>query len=119
MPTKVHYHVQPSTASNGKHLYVLCGKCLYKIGTGLNGTLKGYVYNVNAEFCKEKSGWIGFCGVCFYRILSPFTQNEDFTLNFHFFQNNLLYKKISKRNNETVFVISTETLTIACKTRLN
>lgn len=89
MPTKVQYHVQPSIASNGKHLYILCGKCLYKIGTGFNGTLKGYVYNVNAEFCKEKSGWIGFCG------------------------NSLLYKKISKRCSDTLFVVNTDTLTIS------
>lgn len=63
MSEKVQYHVQPSIASNGKHMYILLGKSLYKIGTGFNGTLKGYVYAVNADFCKDKSGWIGFCGV--------------------------------------------------------
>lgn len=44
-------------------MYILLGKSLFKIGTGFNGTLKGYVYAVNSEFCKEKNGWIGFCGV--------------------------------------------------------
>lgn len=63
IPERVQYHVQPSIASNGKHMYILLGKSLFKIGTGFNGTLKGYVYGVNPEFCKEKNGWIGFCGV--------------------------------------------------------
>lgn len=63
IPERVQYHVQPSIASNGKHMYILLGKSLFKIGTGFNGTLKGYVYAVNPEFCKEKNGWIGFCGV--------------------------------------------------------
>lgn len=44
-------------------MYILLGKSLFKIGTGFNGTLKGHVYGVNADFCKEKNGWIGFCGV--------------------------------------------------------
>lgn len=56
--------MQPSIASNGKYMYILMGRSLFKIGTGFNGTLKGYVYAVNQEFCKEKNGWIGFCGVC-------------------------------------------------------
>lgn len=63
IPERVQYHVQPSIASNGKHMYILLGKSLFKIGTGFNGTLKGYVYGVNPEFCKEKNGWVGFCGV--------------------------------------------------------
>lgn len=60
---QVQYHLQPSIASNGRYLYILFGKSLFKMGTGFNGTLKGYIYGVNTEFCKEKSGWIGFCGV--------------------------------------------------------
>lgn len=64
IPEQVIYHLQPSIASNGRYLYILFGKCLFKMGTGFNGTLKGYIYGVNTEFCKEKNGWIGFCGVC-------------------------------------------------------
>lgn len=63
MPEQVQYHLQPSIASNGRYLYILFGKCLFKMGTGFNGTLKGYIYGVNTEFGKEKNGWIGFCGV--------------------------------------------------------
>lgn len=77
MSERVQYHVQPSIASNGKHMYILLGKSLFKIGTGFNGTLKGYVYAVNPEFCKEKNGWIGFCGVC-----DNFKNNRSFV---HFF----------------------------------
>lgn len=66
MSQKLQYNLQPSIASNGKYLFVLFGKSLYKIGTGFNGTLKGYVYGVNTDFSKEKSGWIGFCGVSIY-----------------------------------------------------
>lgn len=63
MSQKIQYNLQPSIASNGKYLFVLFGKNLYKIGSGFNGTLKGYIYGVNTEFCKEKNSWIGFCGV--------------------------------------------------------
>lgn len=63
IPEQVQYHLQPSIASNGRYLYILFGKCLFKMGTGFNGTLKGYIYGVNTEFGKEKNGWIGFCGV--------------------------------------------------------
>lgn len=60
---KIHYTLQPSIASNGKYIFILFGKSLYKIGSGFNGTLKGHLYGVNHDFCKDKSGWIGFCGV--------------------------------------------------------
>lgn len=61
---KIHYSLQPSIASNGKHIYILHGKCLFKVGSGFNGSLKGHIYAANNEFCKDKNGWIGFCGVC-------------------------------------------------------
>lgn len=76
IPDKVQYHIQPCIASNGKHLYILCGKSLFKIGTGFNGTLKGYVYGMNPEFCKEKNGWIGFCGVSLARLKSRSRQSN-------------------------------------------
>lgn len=67
---QVLYHLQPSIASNGRYLYILFGKCLFKMGTGFNSTLKGYIYGVNTEFCREKNGWIGFCGVSKVEMLS-------------------------------------------------
>lgn len=63
MHHKVHYSLQPSIASNGRHIFVLYGKSLYKVGSGFNGTLKGHVYAANNDFCKDRNGWIGFCGV--------------------------------------------------------
>lgn len=63
LPSNIQYNLQPSIAANGKYVFILTGKSLIKIGTGFNGTLRGYVYAVNNEFGKEKNGWIGFCGV--------------------------------------------------------
>lgn len=63
LPANIQYNLQPSIAANGKYVYILTGKSLIKIGSGFNGTLRGYVYAVNNEFGKEKNGWIGFCGV--------------------------------------------------------
>lgn len=77
LPTNVQFHLQPSIALNGKYIFILTGKSLLKIGTGFNDTLRGYVYAVNNEFCKEKNGWIEFCGVC-SGVLSGF-------LNYSFF----------------------------------
>lgn len=63
LPANIQYNLQPSIAANGKYVFILTGKSLIKIGSGFNGTLRGYVYAVNNEFGKEKNGWIGFCGV--------------------------------------------------------
>lgn len=63
LPANIQYNLQPSIAANGKYVFILTGKSLIKIGTGFNGTLRGFVYAVNNEFGKEKNGWIGFCGV--------------------------------------------------------
>lgn len=70
LPTNVQFHLQPSIALNGKYIFILTGKSLLKIGTGFNDTLRGYVYAVNNEFCKEKNGWIEFCGVRFSALFS-------------------------------------------------
>lgn len=113
IPEQVQYHLQPSIASNGRYLYILFGKCLFKMGTGFNGTLKGYIYGVNTEFGKEKNGWIGFCGVScgpwWSRLLSVET---NFIECFCRPQNSLYYKKISKRSTESIYLVNTETLSV-------
>lgn len=113
IPEQVQYHLQPSIASNGRYLYILFGKCLFKMGTGFNGTLKGYIYGVNTEFGKEKNGWIGFCGVSVAD--SAIQTVIQMTLNFFLFsftQNSLYYKKVSKRSTESIYLINTETLSV-------
>ncbi|XP_063706462.1 E3 ubiquitin-protein ligase highwire-like [Culicoides brevitarsis] len=79
---------QPCIASDGKFLYILAGKVLLKVGTGFNGTTKGHVYFLNREFSKDKCGWIGFCNGTLY------------------------YKRSSKRNNEFVLIVDTNSLTV-------
>lgn len=88
LPANIQYYLQPSIASNGRYIFILTSKTLLKIGTGFNGTLRGFVYAVNNEFGKDKMGWIGFCGDV------------------------LFYKKISKRNTESILIVNTETLNI-------
>lgn len=41
-------------------------------------------------------------------------------ISFHFFsfQNSLFYKKISKRSNETTFIVNTESLAISCEFKI-
>lgn len=65
LPTvvSVNMHPPPAIALNGKFVFVLLGKSLLKIGTGFNDTLRGFVYAANNDFGKEKTGWLGFCGV--------------------------------------------------------
>lgn len=89
LPPNNQFNLQPSIASDGKFIYILIGKALLKVGSGFNGTLKGYLYGANYDFGKEKNGWIGFC-------------------------NNLLYyKRFSKRSsNESILVVNTETMTL-------
>lgn len=65
-------------------MFILLGKSLFKIGTGFNGTLKGYVYAVNPEFCKEKNGWIGFCGVSHLNFLFNRLLNWEIHLQKHY-----------------------------------
>lgn len=76
-----------SLASDGKFLYILLGKCLYKVGSGYSGTTKGLTYKLNKEFSYDKRGWIGFC------------------------RDKLYYKKISKRHSENFVIIDRESLT--------
>lgn len=75
-----------SLASDGKFLYILLGKNLFKVGSGYNGTTKGLIYKMNKEFTKDKRGWIGFC------------------------RDKLYYKKLSKRSNDNFAVIDREAL---------
>lgn len=75
-----------SLASDGKFLYILLDKSLYKVGSGYNGTTKALIYRMNKEFTKDKHGWIGFC------------------------RDKLYYKKISKRNTDNFILIDRETL---------
>lgn len=83
----VESNLSSSIASDGKYLYILLGKSLYKVGSGYNGTTKGLIYKMNKEFIKDKRGWIGFC------------------------RDKLYYKKMSKRNTDNFVVIDRETLT--------
>lgn len=93
IPEQVQYHLQPSIASNGRYLYILFGKCLFKMGTGFNGTLKGYIYGVNTEF--GKNGWIGFCGVS--RGI-PCGRWNDFSFSFLLFSYRIRYITKKYRN---------------------
>lgn len=76
-----------SIASDGKFLYILHGKSLYKVGSGYNSTTKGLIYKMNKDFSKDRRGWIGYC------------------------KDKLYYKKISKRNTENFIVIDRDSLT--------
>lgn len=76
-----------SLASDGKFLYILLNKSLYKVGTGYSGTTKGLIYKMSKEFTKDKRGWIGFC------------------------HDKLYYKKMSKRSIDSFTVIDRDTLT--------
>lgn len=79
--------VSSSIASDGKFLYILHGKSLYKIGSGYNSTTKGLIYKMNKDFTKDKRGWIGYC------------------------RDKLYYKKMSKRNADSFVVIDRDSLT--------
>ncbi|XP_055618511.1 E3 ubiquitin-protein ligase highwire isoform X2 [Toxorhynchites rutilus septentrionalis] len=75
-------------ASDGKYLYILISKSLIKIGSGFNGTVPGFIYGIAKDFGKDRNEWIGYCN------------------------NKLFYKKLSKRNMDTLLVVDTETLQI-------
>lgn len=70
---------------------------------------------MNSDFCKEKNGWIGFCGVRLMNIELRSSLRFYHGIRF-IFQSFLFYKKISKRNNEILFVVNTDSLAITCKT---
>ena len=75
-------------ASDGKFIYILISKSLVKIGSGYNGTSKGFIYGIAKDFGKDKNEWIGYCN------------------------NKLFYKKLSKRNIDNLLVVDTDTLAI-------
>lgn len=56
-------NLQPAVVADGKYLYLLYGKALFKIGSGFGGTLKGHVYVVNENFGKDANGWLGYANV--------------------------------------------------------
>ncbi|XP_071950592.1 E3 ubiquitin-protein ligase MYCBP2-like isoform X2 [Antedon mediterranea] len=50
---------EPATiATDGAYMYLHNNTGLYKVGTGYAGTIKGHLYHLNPEFCKDQ-GWIG------------------------------------------------------------
>lgn len=55
--------LQPALASDGKYLFLLAGRALFKIGSGFGGTLKGHVYAVNESFGKDVNGWLAYANV--------------------------------------------------------
>lgn len=81
-------YTSTSLASDGKFLFILLGKSLYKVGSGYSGTTKGLIYKMSKEFTNDKRGWIGFC------------------------RDKLYYKKMSKRNIDSFLVIDRDTLTL-------
>lgn len=85
----------PVMASDGTYLYLLLGTCLYKIGTGYNGSYRSHIYAQNEEFTKEKHNWLGYSdGVLYYR-------------------------RNSKRNVDHLHVINTESLTLTSMNPVN
>lgn len=82
-------------ASDGTYLYLLLGTCLYKIGTGYNGSYRGHIYSQNEEFTKEKHNWLGFSGGILY------------------------YRRNSKRNVDHLHVVNTESLTLTSMNPVN
>ncbi|XP_055684525.1 E3 ubiquitin-protein ligase highwire isoform X1 [Lutzomyia longipalpis] len=95
LPATYAFNLQPSIASDGRFIYILMGRSLLKIGTGFNGTLKGYLYAVNNEFGKETNGWIGYA------------------------KNTLYYRRLSKRNFDNVLIVDTEKLAVVESVHLN
>ena len=71
-----------SLTSDGSYLYLQTSQGLYKTGSGYGGTVKGHVYNYNAEFF-DKPGWMGFAhGTLYFKDGHDFNQinSEDLTL---------------------------------------
>ena len=73
--TKGHLHLSllgdgPSSAvaSDGRFLYVHNSAGLHKIGSGFGGTIRGDVYESNADFRPSDKGWLAFArDTLFYR----------------------------------------------------
>lgn len=62
-------NLPPAVATDGKYLFLLMGRALFKIGSGFGGTLKGHVYAANENFGKDVSGWLGYANVSIILIL--------------------------------------------------
>lgn len=82
-------------ASDGTYLYLLLGSCLYKIGTGYNGSYRSHIYGQNEEFTKEKHNWLGYSNGILY------------------------YRRNSKRNVDHLHVVNTESLTLTSMNPVN
>lgn len=62
--TKRHSRV----ATDGTYLYIHGSSGLWKVGSGLNGTLAGRVYASNTEYRPTETAWLAFAnGVLYYR----------------------------------------------------
>lgn len=61
--TRITTTMQPALTSDGKYLFLLMGRALFKIGSGFGGTLKGHVYAANENFGKDVNGWLGYANV--------------------------------------------------------
>ncbi|XP_048243746.1 E3 ubiquitin-protein ligase MYCBP2-like isoform X7 [Haliotis rufescens] len=51
-----------AVASDGRYLYILNKKGLFKIGTGYGGTIKGNVYKHRENFPVNRTVWLAFSG---------------------------------------------------------
>ena len=71
-----------SLTSDGSYLYLQSSQGLYKVGSGYGGTVKGHVYNYNAEFY-DKSGWMGYAhGSLYFKLKDEFNQINAEDLSF-------------------------------------
>lgn len=52
-----------SLASDGQYLYFYTARGLFKVGSGLGGTIKGKIYHNVPDFFHAKRGWLGFANV--------------------------------------------------------
>ena len=70
-----------SLTSDGSYLYMQSSQGLYKVGSGYGGTVKGHIYNSNADFY-DKPGWLGYAhGALYFKIGNEFNKinSEDLT----------------------------------------
>ena len=55
---KTQHPIVHALASDGTFLYLQTSAGLFKVGSGYNGTMKGYTYLHNPSFCSD-AGWLG------------------------------------------------------------
>ena len=71
-----------SLTSDGSYLYLQSSQGLYKVGSGYGGTVKGHVYNYNADFY-DKPGWMGYAhGSLYFKDENEFNQINPEDLNY-------------------------------------